>query len=617
MASSLNTTTKTLQYHLIRWLILIAIMPLLLTAIGMLLYMEAHLLEETKQDLYTFARDKKTQVKEEIAQIQSITESIKYVDTIKKNLVSSSPERTAQLDRFAKNLLAQHDHHDLLLINTQGKIVYSLLHESDFQADIPPPTWQDSLLQLTFEQASILQQTIISPYRWYEPSQRYSAFVASPVLDDDGIWIGVVVIQLNDHWLQQIASSRVGSTDTGEVVIALADTKNDEADQTIHLHIRTNKTDKVLLTPQQKPVLARPARLSIIGNEGWGKELDYRGVAVLAGWVHIPELQLGLVVKEDLQEVMQPILWLRSMLALALLAVVTLILLMTMWFSRRFVQPVRHISYLVKALSMGQWHYRIDHNKETDSSEEVRLLTTGINQMADTIEQQIEHLTQQSLELEKQAVALEHHAQDLEQLVAERTAELEILSVVDPLTTLYNRRHYLNEAPNVWRQVARNQQVMAFFMLDIDYFKQYNDTLGHQQGDVALQAVARVLKSFCRRSGDLAFRMGGEEMALVMPLKSDLEVQSIADDIRLNIMGLGLSHPASPIQQLSVSIGVAIFDGRECNTAIEPNFDLLYALADQALYEAKHTGRNKALVSEHRVTCDEVAINSTSEKTSI
>lgn len=609
MASTLRGKAKTLQYHLIRWLIVIAIMPLLLTAIGMLMYMEDHLLEETQQDLYTFARDKKTQVEEEVEHIQNISESIRHVDTIKKSLVSPSPEGVAQLDRFAKNLLAQHGHHDLLLLNTQGQVVYSLLHESDFDVELNTSAWQNSLLQHTFDQVSVLQQTIISPYRWYEPSRNYASFIASPVLDDDGIWIGVVVIQLSDQWLQQIASSRVGSTDTGEVVIALTNAKNDESTQTIHLRVPANKADEILLTPHYRANQAQPTRWAIAGNEGWGKQLDYRGTPVLAGWVHVPELQLGLVVKEDLQEVMQPILWLRNILALALLAVVSLILLMTIWFSRRFVQPIRHISHLVKALSMGQWHYRIDHNKATDSSEEVRLLTTGINQMADTIEQQIEHLTQQSLELEKQAAELEHHAQDLEHLVAERTAELAQLSVIDPLTNLYNRRHYLNEAPSIWRQVARNQQVMAFFMLDIDYFKQYNDTLGHQQGDVALQAVAGVLKSVCRRSGELAFRMGGEEMAIVMPLKSDQEVQKIADEIRVSILELNLPHPASPIQQLSASIGVAVFDGRDCHTAIEPNFDLLYALADQALYEAKHTGRNKALVSEHRVTCDDVSVH--------
>lgn len=620
MASRLSRPPKTLQRILLKWLILIAVLPLIFVAFGILWYTEQTLIEDKQHYLYGLARDKGDWIQEKISHLQNMSESITKVNIIKETLCDPSMENIALADRFAQTLLNQYQHHDFILANKAGTVIYSAKHDAENQINLTAPIWKDTLIGKAFEQTKLLQGSTITPYEWYDPSLKKAAFVSSPAFNDHGYWIGVVIVQVNNQWLNQIANSRVSLSDTGEIVLpylnefgdieALAPLRLNQNIPHRHddLQEHWGKEHHLVLATPATPKKSLPAVLAIAGTEGWGEQIDYRNEAVIAGWVHIPALNMGLVVKQDLDEIRQPIIWQRMLTALLLLVVIVLILGAIMNITRRFVQPIRHISHLVSELAQGKWHRRVQKVDAQQSSEEVHMLTIGVNQMADTIERQMEHLTHQSAKLEAQAKELELYAHDLEDLVAERTAELAALSVIDPLTNLFNRRHYLNEAPKVWRQAARNEQVMAFFMLDIDYFKQYNDTLGHQQGDTALQAVAGVLKDFCRRSGELAFRMGGEEMAIVMPLKNDDTVQSIADNIRTEILQLALPHPASPVHFLTVSIGVGLFDGRGCHTVIEPNFDALYAIADQALYDAKHSGRNKAIVAERRLTCADVAV---------
>lgn len=172
--------------------------------------------------------------------------------------------------------------------------------------------------------------------------------------------------------------------------------------------------------------------------------------------------------------------------------------------------------------------------------------------------------------------------------------ELERLTQVDSLTGVYNRRYFDQVLEQEWQIAGREGQFLALLMLDIDYFKDYNDTLGHQAGDQALISVAHVLKQAIHRTADFVARYGGEEFVLILP-RTDLPgAIVIAERIQDLLSTQKLSHPTSAISdQLTLSIGI------HCSIP-RPNHLPRTGLkaADDALYLAKQTGRNRYVVSE-------------------
>lgn len=163
-------------------------------------------------------------------------------------------------------------------------------------------------------------------------------------------------------------------------------------------------------------------------------------------------------------------------------------------------------------------------------------------------------------------------------------------SVRDPLTGLYNRR-YLDETLEIeFARAIRSKGQICAIMLDIDHFKAFNDTFGHEAGDAVLKAVAEVLASSMRR-GDVAGRFGGEEFLLIMPGVDGDRAFARADAMRESIAKLDLSHGGRKLGGVTASFGVATFpkDGETSQT-------LLHA-ADNALYAAKDAGRNRVIAS--------------------
>jgi len=164
-------------------------------------------------------------------------------------------------------------------------------------------------------------------------------------------------------------------------------------------------------------------------------------------------------------------------------------------------------------------------------------------------------------------------------------------SITDPLTQLYNRRHLDMMFHEKFLKAKANNSYFAFFILDIDKFKDYNDTYGHIAGDTALKAVADVLKDSMRREADSVFRLGGEEFAGILMAESEEKIVRQIETIRTNIEKCAIEHSCSPFGLITVSIGVCILNDLE-----EENLDKMYKIADSALYEAKTHGRNQIRV---------------------
>ena len=143
--------------------------------------------------------------------------------------------------------------------------------------------------------------------------------------------------------------------------------------------------------------------------------------------------------------------------------------------------------------------------------------------------------------------------------------------------------------PKIINGAKRNNEIVSFAMIDIDNFKNYNDTYGHHQGDIALEAVAKVLKSSMNRSNDYVFRLGGEEFALVFISKSLETSIDFTKKICIEVEDLKLEHSKNDVSEfLTISIGLL------CKKAkgIE-NYIKFYEDADELLYQSKENGRNK------------------------
>jgi diguanylate cyclase (GGDEF)-like protein len=163
-------------------------------------------------------------------------------------------------------------------------------------------------------------------------------------------------------------------------------------------------------------------------------------------------------------------------------------------------------------------------------------------------------------------------------------------SIRDPLTGLFNRRYLEETLERELRRAERSQGRLGVAMLDLDRFKQFNDTFGHDAGDLLLREFGRVLQSMVR-GGDVACRYGGEEFVLVMP-DADLEVtRQRADRICEAVRHLFVSHRGQSVGSVSVSIGVAAFPDNGTTA------EVVMQAADAALYRAKNVGRDRVVVS--------------------
>ena len=175
----------------------------------------------------------------------------------------------------------------------------------------------------------------------------------------------------------------------------------------------------------------------------------------------------------------------------------------------------------------------------------------------------------------------------------EANHQLQILSRHDPLTGLFNRRHFDEVKEDEFQRALRGHQTLSLLVCDIDCFKAYNDQYGHATGDQCLRDVSRAMRAASVRNGDTLARIGGEEFAILLPATRVDAACQVAERVREAITALNIPHAASLVGGfVSVSIGVAEFDATHMT-----HFNALFEAADQALYKAKARGRNRIEIS--------------------
>lgn len=224
---------------------------------------------------------------------------------------------------------------------------------------------------------------------------------------------------------------------------------------------------------------------------------------------------------------------------------------------------------------------------DKSSIQEVQVLNSAFNYMSLQIKALFKDLASNNAELEKRV------AERTEELAA-ANRELKRYATIDGLTQVANRRRFDEYINSTWRWMFREQQPLSLILCDVDFFKLYNDTYGHQAGDTCLQQIATTMINVVKRPTDLVARYGGEEFAIILPKTSMEGAMQVAEKIRQHIQQLQIPHATSTTDNIvTLSFGVV------CGT---PTQDLsiwnLIALADRALYQAKSQGRDRIITAE-------------------
>jgi diguanylate cyclase (GGDEF)-like protein len=166
---------------------------------------------------------------------------------------------------------------------------------------------------------------------------------------------------------------------------------------------------------------------------------------------------------------------------------------------------------------------------------------------------------------------------------------LEKMTLIDGLTGVANRRYFDEFLDKEWRRALRNGEDISVILIDVDYFKRYNDYYGHLAGDDCLRQIGAVLKGSVKRAGDLVARYGGEEFAVILPATHRRGALVIAEKLRKDVEALKIAHFMSEVgEHVTISSGIATLTPSQ-----EHNPSMLIKCADDALYQAKATGRNR------------------------
>lgn len=205
-----------------------------------------------------------------------------------------------------------------------------------------------------------------------------------------------------------------------------------------------------------------------------------------------------------------------------------------------------------------------------------------------TMDSLVAKLSRQKNDLEVLVETIADHGDEINAQMEEQLFSIEHLAKTDGLTGLWNRRTFDEQLELEWNRNLRSDDILGLLLLDVDFFKKFNDSLGHQQGDKTLQAIAAILKGMTKRSGESAARYGGEEFVLILPNTSIESLEFVAGQILQKVNALAIPHPGSSFGHVTVSIGIAVSHVDACRVSED-----LVKMADESLYRAKQSGRNQ------------------------
>lgn len=405
--------------------------------------------------------------------------------------------------------------------------------------------------------ASLLKQEGDEPLRFVD--------FAAPVHDRDGELRGVVATHLHWTWIKAVVAAALpeAARDSG-VQVFVRDTQgnvlypfNRAGELRIAQSLAPTDSSAVLRWPDQMAWLTVAAQVNspVVGDLDWQVVLRQPVDAAL----------------EAVERLQRELLWLVAPLTLLSMALAWLL-------AGSFSRPVEELATVAR---------RIDEGDETaafperSNIVEVHRLATSLRGMTGTLLRRRAELVKTNLWLEQK---VEARTAELQQA----NEKLAALSLTDPLTGLPNRRRFDDMLAVEWARACRTGTPLTVMIIDLDYFKPYNDTLGHQAGDECLREISAILQERVRRAGELVARYGGEEFMVVASDANLERAQQFAESIRAGIADAAIAHPTAALGIVTASIGVVARVPQRGEQS-----DRFVTEADEALYRAKQAGRNR------------------------
>ena len=233
-------------------------------------------------------------------------------------------------------------------------------------------------------------------------------------------------------------------------------------------------------------------------------------------------------------------------------------------------------------------------NINVKSNDEVGHLGRSLQKVADILHKLLDDINVMIAEHEKGNI---DYSLDTDKflgdykVLAGSVVELASLGMRDQLTGIPNRRSFDNRLKQEWNRAVRDKKSLSVMILDVDKFKNYNDTFGHQQGDVALKTVARTIKNSVKRLIDFAARWGGEEFTVLLPSTNSEGARRVAEKIRKAVEDAKIACDDPKGEKITVSVGISVLIPSQ-----DSSIESFISTADAALYKAKETGRNRVVM---------------------
>jgi len=325
------------------------------------------------------------------------------------NTSLSYQKESRQLASYLSYYRQKSGYDDMFLISPDGDIFYTLAKESDLGTNLVTGKYRETQLANIFRQATFLLNARISSISYYPPSDEVAKFLITPVFGHDAI-LGFIAIQLNLSELNDVITSLTGLGHTGEVVAGILNQPESALLVAPLRHAPDAAMNRSIPLGSER---ARPLQQALQGKLGNAASIDYRGIAVEAAWGYVPEMELGVVVKIDRYELLEPVVSLQHTVIIVVLLILVLTIYAASAFARSISTPIKKLTEITNLRAKGQFDLRstLHHN------DEVGQLSAAFNLMADNIKKYHKQISKKNKELKA-------YGDKLEQRVQERTATL-------------------------------------------------------------------------------------------------------------------------------------------------------------------------------------------------
>jgi diguanylate cyclase (GGDEF)-like protein len=435
------------------------------------------------------------------------------------------------------------DYQELMLLDLEGKIVATSAKQAT-SVNLPK-RW--------LPRAQANKHTIGKPY-WDKTLQAGVLVITQPIRTSNERLLGVLTAKINFRTIGKILKN-YAQGEIGELYLI---------------------TEEGVLLVSSRPISARFLETKVMGStarqlffgEGDPQRYSgYDGKAVVGTLKRMSELNWGVVAEKESAKAYAQIVRLRNVTLILVVGLLLFIGLGAYLLGLTLVRPIDRLTGGASKVAAGD----LEVDLPILSRSEVGYLTEVFNDMVARLRQGRDELAA------------------INETLRKKNKELHELSITDSLTGLYNRKHLMETLDNEVARSKRHKHDFAVLVVDIDHFKEYNDTYGHLAGDEVLSRLASVFKKSVR-SCDYVARYGGEEFILVLPEIGPEDGLKAAERIREKVVKESFAGDGEPIE-VTVSVGVASYpkDGGDPQTIIRQ--------ADTALYKAKETGRNRVVLA--------------------